>query len=213
MNVGREILGARKQLKDTRRVIAETAGDVFLLYQLHPSVSPGPHSPQLDRIYGDNYTVLTIPLSESKRLERYNDITISHSYGTRVIFQGVEPQKIEGMTVMFTAPDAEHSTESNAHVSMSTIGDARYNDRIVNEVPSRRKKVDDPEQILLNIRARTAEGLIIARFIVDSLDQAHGVTGVPIKRLDTVERRLADKFTVSEVVLEPGVAVLLPQAV
>jgi hypothetical protein len=212
MNVGHEILGARKQLRDTRRVIAETAGDVILLYQLHPSASPGPRSPQLDRIHRDNYTVFTILLSESKRLERYNDITISHSYGTRIIFQGKEPQKIEGMTVMFTAPDAESTTESNAHVSLSTIGDAYYKDRIVNEIPSRRKKSDDPEQVLLNMRARTAEGLIIARFIVDSLDQAHGVTGVPTKRLDTVERRLADKFSVREVALEPGIAALLPLA-
>jgi hypothetical protein len=209
-----EIAGAKKLLQQSRVAIAEVAYQGAVKYQdtTPPDRRNRGHFLPNPRIAP--YTIAHTadfekPVYDAHHLESYPTIRVTQTSSSMIDHPWREPSVTHNISVVFRLEEGKNSGGLDSHAQINTNGDAKTF-LPVNGIPQRRRKGATHDERLMDLRERTASGLLIARFAAATLKDVYGIS-VSTKPLDVVEERLTRSMPLAEITLQPGVEALIPQ--
>ena len=142
-----------------------------------------------------------------KSIEGYNGVRVTDTSSHTLI------NSSESHPVYTVCVDVKDGACSNAtrFLTVRSDGDAKYFEKVVNGFPSDRRTGIPRGQELLDLRQRTAKGLLIARFTKAALEQVHGIPHIPTDMLDEAEEQLTAIVPLEELVAGTQYAVFVPR--
>lgn len=207
-----KLTAAKKHLGESRQTIADATTSLHSLLRrrakprLNWEAHPDPVEPSLQITYQSSY-----PIIAPEDTVKVNDTSITKAEVRLTVRELVVRGKDEKTGPLATEEiiiDFSHTAtrppESEYTITLTSDGDARYNDQIVNNFPT------EPQQDLTELQKRTTEGLLIAQYGITMLREA-GISDMSNRNFRKLTNMVDNRLFFNEETLTSEIAVFLTE--